>query len=102
VNNWNIPDWLEKEIFARDKACVYCGVKLGSSKGSRKTQASWEHIINDVRIVTRENIARCCVVCNSSKGKKLFDWMNSKYCKEKGIDKDTVADVVKNALKKNL
>lgn len=38
--------------------------------GSRKTVATWEHIINDASIVTRENIALCCVACNSSKGTK--------------------------------
>ena len=66
---------------------------------SRKSVATWEHIINDASIITRENIARCCVSCNSSKGTKdLSDWLQSSYCKKKGINKETVADVVKNAL----
>ncbi len=103
MNKWNIPDDLEKEIIERDKLCVYCGVKFNSSKETRKTQASWEHIINDSTIITRENIACCCVACNSSKGTKMLsEWINSKYCKNKGISKDTVADVVKNALNENL
>ena len=103
MNNWNIPEWLEKEVLARDKICVYCGVQFGSSKESRKTQASWDHIINDASIITRENIARCCIACNSSKGiKKLSEWINSKYCKNKGININTVAGVVKEALNKNL
>ncbi len=103
MNNWNIPDWLENEILDRDKTCVYCNVIFGSSKESRKTQASWEHIVNDASIITRENIARCCVGCNSSKGiKKLSDWINSSYCKKNGININTVADVIKNALNKNL
>lgn len=103
MNNWNIPEDLEKEIIERDKVCVYCGVKFGSSKHSRKTQASWEHIINDAGIITRENIVRCCVACNSSKGtKKLSEWINSNYCKEKGINKDSVTEVIKNALIKSL
>jgi hypothetical protein len=68
--------------------------------GSRKTVATWEHIINDASIVTRENIARCCFACNSSKGtKKLSDWLNSSYCKKHGISKDTVAKIVKQALR---
>ena len=103
MNNWNIPEELEKEIIKRDKVCVYCGVKFGSSSESRKTQASWEHIINDASIVTKENIVRCCVGCNASKGtKKLSDWINSKYCKNKGIGYDTITDVVKKALNKDL
>ena len=103
MNNWNIRGELEKEIRKRDKKCVYCGVKFGSPKGSRKTQASWEHIINDARIMTREKITRCCVACNASKGtKKLSDWIKSKYCKKKNINENTVASVVKNALNKSL
>lgn len=103
MNNWNIPEQLEKEIIQRDKVCVYCGVTFGSSKKSRKTQASWEHIINDAKIITKKNIVRCCVGCNASKGtKKLSDWINSNYCKNKDISFDTVADVVKDALNKNI
>lgn len=47
ANNWNIPSSLEKEIRERDKVCVYCGVEFTSTKVSKKTAASWEHIIND-------------------------------------------------------
>ena len=106
MNRWNIPDWLEEEIKKRDKACVYCGIvmidKMPSS-GPRKAVATWEHIINDANIINRENIARCCVACNSSKGtKKLSDWLESSYCKKRGINKDTVAEVVKKALKAEL
>lgn len=103
MNSWGIPDWLEGEVKERDKACVYCGIQLIEympSHGPRKAVATWEHIINDASIVTRENIARCCVACNSSKGtKKLSDWLKSSYCAKHGINKDTVAEVVKQALK---
>ena len=62
--------------------------------------ATWEHIINDASIVTRENIVRCCVACNSSKGsKQLSDRIESSYCKKRGINKDTVAEVVKEVLR---
>jgi len=51
--------------------------------------------------VTLENISRCCVSCNASKGQKnLDDWLESPYCKKKGITSETVADIVKQALKK--
>ena len=99
MNNWNIPDWLEKEIKDRDSKCVYCGNEFSSSKESRKSHATWEHIINDAKIINRENIARCCISCNSSKGnKKLSDWLESDYCKKRGITKDTVAEVIRRAL----
>ena len=103
MNNWGIPNWLEKEVQERDKTCVYCGIQMIEQmppRGPRRNVATWEHIINDAGIVNRENIARCCVACNSSKGSKnLSDWIQSSYCKKRGIDKDTVAKVVKAALR---
>ena len=102
MNRWNIPEWLEKEVKTRDKFCVYCGVEMVDKRptgGSRKSVATWEHIINDASIITRENIARCCASCNSSKGTKdLREWLKSSYCKKKNINKDTVAEVVKKAI----
>jgi len=94
---------LEEEIVARDKHCVYCGILMidKSLDGApRRTLANWEHIINDASIITRENIARCCAGCNSSKGtKELTTWLNSSYCKANGITENTVAEVVKSAIK---
>ena len=105
MNKWGIPDWLEMEVRVRDVSCVYCGVKMleKAIKGvPRKTVATWEHILNDASIVTRENIALCCASCNSSKGAKLLsDWIQSPFCKKKGIDAGTVADIVKEALRAN-
>ena len=103
MNRWGFPAWLEDEVRERDKSCVYCGVQMVEKippGGSRRTVATWEHIINDATIVTRENIARCCAACNSSKGaKNIVDWLQSKYCKTHGITKETIAEVVKEALK---
>ena len=103
MNKWSIPEWLENEVTVRDTACIYCGVQMHEkvpANGSRRTLATWEHIINNAGIVTRENIARCCVSCNSSKGtKRLSDWIQSSYCKKHGINEDTVAEVVKIALR---
>ena len=102
MNNWGIPTWLEQEVKVRDLRCVYCGVEMLDEVprgASRKAVATWEHIINDASIVARENIARCCASCNSSKGAKaLVDWLQSPYCKDHGITEDTVADVVKKVL----
>ncbi|MEA3428868.1 MAG: HNH endonuclease, partial [Thermodesulfobacteriota bacterium] len=99
MNQWNIPEWMEKEIIKRDKVCVYCGVQFTSPKECKKISPSWEHIVNDARIVTLENISRCCFSCNASKGSKdLSEWLESSYCKKKGISAETVADIVKKAL----
>ena len=103
MNKWGIPDWLEKQVRARDIDCVYCGVRMldaAPKDGSRKAVATWEHIINDASIITPDNIALCCASCNSSKGaKSLHDWLLSPYCKNHGINRDTVADVVRKSLK---
>jgi hypothetical protein len=102
MNLWGIPTWLEQEVRERDKVCVYCGVQMtesGIPGASRHTVATWEHIVNDARIVTRDNIVRCCVSCNSSKGAKLLSvWLQSTYCVKRGITAQTVAPVVRLAL----
>lgn len=99
ANSWNIPADMEKEIRERDKVCVYCGNEFQSHKVSAKASASWEHIINDASIVTRENICLCCRGCNASKGQKqLSVWLQTKYCKERGITPESVAPVIKQAI----
>lgn len=99
ANNWNIPAWLEHEVRERDKACVYCGNEFLSPKVSAKASASWEHIINDAKIITRENIALCCRGCNASKGqKRVSDWLGTRYCQERGITAQSVAPIIKQAI----
>ena len=89
----------ENFVLSRDKSCVYCGVTFTKNDKSRKSKQSWEHIVNDIRINGADNIALCCMSCNASKGAKLLEiWLESKYCKDKGITKDNVALVVKKAL----
>jgi hypothetical protein len=102
MNRWNIPDWLERDVVARDRCCVYCGGDFATTTG-RRDRPSWEHIINNTRIITLENIARCCVACNASKGtKSLVDWLDSKYCRTRGITRESVASVVRAALARDV
>jgi len=55
--------------------------------------------VNDASIVTRENIALCCIGCNASKGvKSLSAWLASAYCRERGITAVKVAPIVREAL----
>lgn len=99
MNRWNIPEWLERSVIARDHRCVYCGVEFLPSNPIKRRRPSWEHIVNDARIITLENIARCCVSCNASKGTRaLAEWLRSRYCERHGITADSVAPVVKAAL----
>lgn len=100
ANNWNIPKELEKEVRERDKSCVYCGIKFLPHTQSAKASASWEHIINDASIITRENICLCCRSCNASKGQKqLSIWLKSDYCLNKGITPESVSPIIKQAIK---
>ena len=101
MNNWGIPKWLEDEVRKRDSACAYCGEVFVGRDGPRQLRPSWEHIINDARIITRENIVLCCIGCNSSKGAKdLLDWLSSRYCREKGISEVSVSHVVREAIQR--
>jgi len=97
MNSWKIPEWLEIEVRDRDTYCIYCGIKF--NKDTKKDSATWEHIVNDAKIITRENIALCCCACNASKGaKELSIWLSSKYCLDKNIIIENVAPIVKQAL----
>jgi 5-methylcytosine-specific restriction endonuclease McrA len=99
MNRWKIPALLEQEVLSRDTQCVYCGVAFGVVPVTRGARPSWEHIVNDAAIVTRENIVRSCMSCNASKGtQNLRAWLRSEYCRRKGIIESTVAEVVRNAL----
>lgn len=100
-NRWGIPGWLEREVLARDAACVYCGVRFGEPDAPRRDRASWEHIVNDARITTRDNIALRCVGCNASKGRRdVGVWLAGRYCEAKGITPETVAPIVQRALQR--
>ena len=99
ANRWGISKEVEDFVIKRDKSCVYCGIAFSRENNSRKNKASWEHIINDIRINGADNIALCCISCNSSKGtKRLEDWLTSNYCMERGITVNSVADIVKKCL----
>ena len=97
ANKWGIPTDIENYVLQRDKTCVYCGVKFDNTRS--KFKPSWEHIVNDIRINGRDNIALCCVSCNASKGAKELElWLTTSYCKNKNITNETIAKVVKAAL----
>jgi hypothetical protein len=97
-NRWNIPAWLEREVVQRDRSCIYCGFSFALAT-ARRERPSWEHIVNDAAIVTRENIALCCIGCNASKGTKSLDvWLRSRYCLERGISSQSIAAIARSAL----
>ena len=100
ANRWGIPKDVEDFVKQRDTSCVYCGQQFFDITESRKQKPSWEHIVNDIRIHGIDNISLCCMSCNASKGAKLLeDWLQSDYCKRNNITRDSVTQVVKEAIK---
>ena len=100
ANSYGISEQDEQRIRARDKNCVYCGVKL--KKSPWRDSATIEHFNNDGPFQEYFNIAMCCRACNSSKGvKNLLAWLDSPYCQKKGISQRTVAKVVREYLRTN-
>ena len=98
-NPYRIPKDLASLVVARDRVCIYCQNDFApiGPKGNRR--ASWEHIINDVNLITLENIAVCCTGCNSSKGvKNLRAWLLSPYCTMNSINAHKLAPVALAAL----
>jgi hypothetical protein len=104
MNKWGIPASLETKIRRRDKLCAYCRVVMKEyphARGVPKNKATWEHIDNsDLNPHSVNNIVRCCGACNTSKGtKKLLEWFESEYCKDKNINENTVSVVVRKWLR---
>ena len=98
-NRWGIPTDLARRVVARDLQCIYCANSFDPINGNRSKCASWEHIVNDLNLINLENIALCCVGCNSSKGvKSLSVWLTSKYCTQRGITKASLSLVASDAL----
>ena len=101
ANRWGIPKDVEELVLKRDLCCVYCGISFSNTVINYKLRPTWEHIINDIKINGPDNIALCCGSCNASKGSKLLnEWLNSQYCINKGITRESVANVIKVHLKK--
>ena len=96
---WRISRELAEEVLARDVRCIYCSRDFDLA-GPRASVPSWEHIVNDLSIVTADNIALCCVSCNASKGRKALEvWLDSNYCKERGITRSSIASIAVQALR---
>lgn len=79
---------------------MYCHSEF--NKNSYKQRATWEHIDNNEKNISEDNIVLCCVSCNTSKGTKMLpEWFTTPYCQNKKINKDIVASTVKKSIKRN-
>jgi len=105
-NKFHIPEQELKRIRLRDKMCVHCGKSMvyPFDPAQSANSATIEHLSPDPPFywehgMKADNIAICCGACNSSRGaKQLSEWFETRYCLEKGIRVDTVADPVKKYL----
>lgn len=105
-NKFGIPEKILAPIRERDRNCVYCGKVMISPYDRRnpKDSLTIEHFNWDGPFYWKdgldaEDIAMCCLSCNSSRGIKLLDeWFRSKYCTERGITAETVAEPVRKYL----
>lgn len=109
-NKFKIPDTVLQKLSARDGECVYCHKKMifPYDINNRKDSATIEHLNFDGPFywdtgLEAKDIVICCGSCNSSRGnKKLKDWFKTQYCIHRKINEDTVAEPVRDYLKRNL
>ncbi len=88
----------KEEVRTRDKFCVYCHKEMicPYDSNNRKNSATIEHLNHLPPWNNPKTIAYCCGSCNSSRGpKKIRDWFETKYCLEKNININTVAEPVR-------
>jgi hypothetical protein len=108
--NYGIPDRVLSELIARDKSCVYCQKTMIYTYQARncKDFATIEHLKFGGPVywsegLREDGIVICCMSCNSSRGsKKLTDWFKSRYCIDRNINTDTVAESVKIYLQSDM
>jgi hypothetical protein len=100
-NTYGISEQVEREIRARDKTCVYCGVLMKQSPHTMGASgATIEHFNNDGPYDEKYNVAICCRGCNSSKRTMtLSAWFKTVYCRDHKINEETVAKPVKNYIR---
>jgi 5-methylcytosine-specific restriction endonuclease McrA len=100
-NTYGISKQDEREIRARDKTCVYCGILMKQPPHARGTSgATIEHFNNDGPFEEKYNVAICCRRCNSSKGTvRLSAWFKTPYCRQKKINEETVSKPVKEYMR---
>jgi len=94
ANKFGIPAEVKEEIRKRDKRCVYCHIRLHAyTKKGLGGKATLEHLNFDWPFkwkdgLKKQDLAMCCNICNSSRGKrKLFVWFQKEYCKKNEIGK---------------
>ncbi|OGG60466.1 hypothetical protein A3C86_01195 [Candidatus Kaiserbacteria bacterium RIFCSPHIGHO2_02_FULL_49_16] len=105
---YGIPQDIEQRIRRRDKNCVYCHKAMiyPCVGDERYNWATIEHFKENgpfywAKGLKEEDLAICCFSCNSSRGNKgLLIWFKSKYCIDRNINEQTVAEPVKEYIRR--
>ncbi len=106
--NFGIPVNILAEIRARDVDCVYCHktMKYPYIANDSRNSATIEHLNFDGPFywdegLKADDIVICCGSCNSSRGvKTLPNWFESRFCIDRNINADTVAEPVRKYLQR--
>ena len=103
ANKYGLSEKDELEIRARDKTCVFCHRTMKDyikTKGTPGDKATIEHLNNDGPFDQKWNVVICCGSCNASKSnKELSAWFKTRYCIERNINEETVAEPVKEYIR---
>jgi hypothetical protein len=108
ANKFKIPEEELEKIRKRDKRCVYCHKQMifPYNVKNHKDSVTIEHLNSEgpfywSKGLKRIDIVLCCGSCNSSRGiKKLKDWFKTEYCIKRNINEKTIAQPVKDYLKR--
>ncbi len=99
---YGISEELCEKIKERDKRCIYCDKEFKEYPYSDK--ATIEHMDTpSVKNPEEWRVGICCHSCNASRKGKNEDWdtwFESDFCKKRKINKDTVAQFVKDYRKR--
>lgn len=101
-NKYGIDPKVLDEIRRRDQSCVYCGVFMPAWKDRKNHSdfATIEHVYPPGNDPTW--VSFCCNACNLRHKMPLPEWFKTEYCREKGINEKTVADIIKKFLASGL
>lgn len=98
-NPYGLPEEGLERVRQRDTSCVYCRKEMVrlSSSNDRRDWPTIEHLNHLPPWDNIATVAICCWSCNASRGNRLITkWFEGRYCRERDINYDTVASIVRS------
>jgi len=110
ANQYGIPRDVEARIRRRDHPnCIYCRKTITAfsiAGKNRSDMATIEHFREEGPFywkdgLKEEDLGICCWSCNSSRGTKpLSYWFKERYCVDRSINENTVAEPIRAFIRK--